>query len=339
MRRGTRLFPPMLRPSMLACLLACAEWRMAPTFPVEAAGRPVVQEQAVMGLSDGGDAAVAQLVDADGRPAELDLLLFDRTGAPSRTALVASAEVAARVARRILEGGHALVPVLAAAVAQEWPEALAHLRQAGYAPRQPAQPEPGTRRWLVEGAAAAGALPLALRLAPVDDGLALLLGERGPGLEVELARMSLAGPPIAPELWIQSGVVWLLAGSVGGGDPLHRAAGMRRATLGRGEAQLHDQHGLEEYAAGDIDAARREFARSIACDPAFVDGLYNAAAAAAIADRAEEAVALLRRGAAVDPARVQVLGRNDEDLKTLRKRADVRALLGLHRLPPEDLGR
>ena len=36
----------------------------------------------------------------------------------------------------------------------------------------------------------------------------------------------------------------------------------------------------------------------------------------------------------VDPRRVQVLGRNDDDFNTLRKRADVRALLGLRRPPP-----
>jgi hypothetical protein len=68
-----------------------------------------------------------------------------------------------------------------------------------------------------------------------------------------------------------------------------------------------------------------------------VDGLYNAASAAALSDRAEDAVALLRRAAAIDPGRVQVLGRNDEDLRVLRKRPDVRALLGLKRPPREDI--
>ena len=43
----------------------------------------------------------------------------------------------------------------------------------------------------------------------------------------------------------------------------------------------------------------------------------------------------LGRAAAVDPARVQVLGRNDPDLDSLRGRADVRALLGMRRPAPE----
>src|SRR5205085_12216955 len=145
----------------------------------------------------------------------------------------------------------------------------------------------------------------------------------------ELARMPLAGAAVSPELWIQKDAVWLLAGSFSGGigsDPLHRAVGLRRGSLSRGEAQLHNTHGLADYAAGDLDAARREFDRAIAADPSFVDSLYNAAAAAALSDRIEQAVAFLKRAVAVDPGRVQVLGRTDEDLRILRKRADVRAL-------------
>ena len=38
----------------------------------------------------------------------------------------------------------------------------------------------------------------------------------------------------------------------------------------------------------------------------------------------------------MDPRRVQVMGRDDEDLKVLRKRPDVRALLGMKRPPPSD---
>src|SRR5207245_2829539 len=82
------------------------------------------------------------------------------------------------------------------------------------------------------------------------------------GDEVELARMPLAGAAVSPELWIQKDAVWLLAGSFAGGkgtDPLHRALGVRRASLSRGEAQLHNTHGLADYAAGDLDSARREF--------------------------------------------------------------------------------
>ena len=153
---------------------------------------------------------------------------------------------------------------------------------------------------------------------------------------IELARVLMTGDVVGPQLFLQDGVAWLLVGSVGA-DPLRRTVGLHRALLARGEAQLHNAHGLEDYAAGELDAARREFGRSIAADPSYVDGLYNAAAAAALTGRAEEAVELLARAAAVDPARVQVLGRNDQDFKSLRRRPDVRALLGLRRPPPEGI--
>jgi hypothetical protein len=329
-----------MRRLAVACLLlACAEWRMPPTFPRQAAGRPVIHEQAVLGLSQEGDLAAAQLVDADGEEPRLTLLAFGRGGEPTRTLLEASRERAAAVARRLHADGRQRAPVLDRLVAAEWPEALAKAAQLGYARRPPAPPEPGSERFRVTGARDAGALPLALRLAQVDRpalATALLLSDpASPEEEVELARMPLAGAPVVPELWIRSGVVWLLAGSVLDGEPLHRAVGVRRGSLARGEAELHNLHGFADYSAGDLDPARREFARAIAADPRYVDALYNAASTAALADRVEEAVDLLRRAAAVDPARVQVLGRNDEDLKSLHKRADVRALLGLRRLPPE----
>jgi tetratricopeptide (TPR) repeat protein len=208
----------------------------------------------------------------------------------------------------------------------------------GFAPRAPAAPEPGRRRYAVAGAEGAGSLPLALRLVDAGDeprSLVVLLAEEAD--EVEVARMTLAGVPIAPEVWVQGRVAWVLAGSALPGEPLHRTVGLRRASLSRGEAELHNQHGLADYGAGDLDAARREFDRAIAADPAFADSLYNAAAAAALSDEPEAAVALLRRAAALDPGRVQVLGRNDEDLRQLRKRPDVRALLGLKRPPPENV--
>lgn len=316
---------------------------MKPTFPVEAAGRPVVTEQALAGLSGKGDAAVVQLIDADDRAPELSLLVFDGKGGPTKLLARAPPETAKAVAQRVREAGHRPSPVLGAVLADGWPEAFVLARGRGFEARPPAMPEPGRRRWLVQGSRDAGSLPLALRLSSAgDDALLLLLSERpgasvDTGEEIELARMTLAGTPVAPDLWIAGDVVWLLSGSFLPGEPLHRAVGVRRGSISRGESQLHNLHGLADYSAGDLDAARREFDRAIAADPGYVDALYNAASAAALSDRPEEAVALLKRAAEADPARVQVLGRNDDDLKVLRKRADVRALLGLRRPPPDSV--
>lgn len=330
----------------LFLLAACADWRRPATFPEQAAGRPVVAEQALLGISESGDAAVAQLIDADGARPELTLALFDANGTPTRTLLTAPADVARATAQRVREAGHRPSPVLEAALDSEWPQAAARAEELGFVPRLPSPPEPGRRRWPITGVAETGSLPLALRLAETgDEPRALLLVLSGyaeggaAGDEIELARMPLSGVAVAPTLWIQNGVVWLLAGSFRPGEPLHRAVGVRRGSPRRGEAQLHNAHGLADYAAGDLDAARREFGRAVAADPRFADGLYNAASAAALEDRAEEAVALLRRAVEADPERVQVLGRDDDDLRILRRRPDVRALLGLRRPPPEDVPR
>ena len=325
-----------MRPlALLLCVLGCAEWRMPPTFPERAAGRPVVHEQALLGLSPQGDAAVAELVEADGSEPHLELRIFAGLGT---TLLEASADRARIVAQKLRSVAGRPQPVLAAIVAVEWPEAMLRAAQLGYAPRLPAEPEPGGGLWHIRGAAGAGALPLALRVSPMADppALLLLLSDGLGGDGIELARVLMTGDVVGPQLFLQDGVAWLLAGSVKA-DPLRRTVGLHRAMLARGEAQLHNAHGLEDYAAGELDAARREFGRSIAADPSYVDGLYNAAAAAALTGRAEEAVELLARAASVDPARVQVLGRNDQDFKSLRRRPDVRALLGLRRPPPEGI--
>ena len=317
---------------------------MKTTFPQGAAGQPVVNEQALVGISDQGDAAVLQLIDAEGAEPRLSLLVFDHNGGPTRAIRSSSALIARTVAQRLRRAGRTTTPILGAAVAADWSEACAAAISLGYAPRAPATPLPGRRRWAVTGSPRTGSLPLSLRL--VEEGndpraVVLLLSESPAGApsgdEVELTRVPVAGTVVAPELWLQNGSVWLEAGSVLRGEPLHRSVGVRRGSLMRGEAELHNLHGLADYSAGDLDPARREFDRAIAADPNYVDGLYNAASAAALSDRTEDAIALLKRAAAVDPGRVQVLGRNDDDLRILRKRSDVRALLGLRRPPPEDV--
>src|SRR5882762_2228581 len=262
----------MRRLALFGCLFACAEWRMAPTFPEQAAGRPVIYEQAVLGLSAAGDLAAAQILDADGEAPSLALLAFGRGGEPTRTLLEAPPERAMAAARRLRAIGHQPAPLLGTLVALEWPDAIARAAQLGYAPRAPEKPAPDGAIWRVTGVREAGALPLAIRAAQVAEpapAVALLLSDLVPGLEVELAR--------------------------------------------------------------------REFGRAIAADPTYAEGLYDAAVTAATAGRAEEAVDLLRRAAALDPIRVQVRGRNDEALAALRSRGDVRALLGMHRLPPEGI--
>jgi tetratricopeptide (TPR) repeat protein len=324
----------MRRLALLLCCLSCAEWRMAPTFPEQAAERPVVHEQALLGLSEPGDAAVLELVDAEGEEPRLTLSVWGRAGEPARTLLVAPRDRARAVAEQIRELGSRAVPLLAVSAAREWPQAGAAAVAHGYPSRAPAQPGAG-QIWRISGATDAGALPFSLRTATTPLPALVLLLSDGGSEEIEIARMPLAGTLAEPQLWLQGSMAWLLSGSVLDRKPLRRAIGLRRASLLRGEARLHNLHGLADHDAGELDAARREFERAIAADPGFLDGLYNAAATSALAGRAEDAVALLARAVAIDPARVQVLGRNDPDLQSVRSRADVRALLGLRRPPPE----
>ena len=314
---------------------------MAPTFPREAAERPVIHEQALVGLSESGAAAVVELVDAEGEEPRLSLLAWPGSGEPVRTLLTASSERGQAVARRIREKGKMPVPLLADAVEREWTEALSAAQAQGYGPFPEAKEEapdcvPGSRCWLVAGAEETGAPCLLLRIARAPQpATVLLLSDGLGGEEIEMARMPLAGDPVPAGLWVRGGSAWMLAGSVLPSEPLRRAIGLRQASTRRAEAELHNVHGLQDYAATDLASARREFDRAMAADPGFLDGVYNAASTAALEHREEDAVALLRRAAAIDPARVQVLGRNDQDLRSIRGRAEVRELLGLRRLPPE----
>ena len=325
----------MRRLALLACCLSCTEWRRAPTFPEQAAERPVVHEQALLGVSESGVGAVAELLDAEGEPPRLRLLSWEEPGRSPRTLREAAADRAIAVAERIRREGARAEPLLAGALAAGWPEATAAAREAGFPPQPAAAPDPGPL-WRIRGAPEAGALPLVLGVAREDDALVVRLGDGAPdAAQVEVARMPLAGEPIEPRLFVSAAAAWLLAGSVLPGRPLRRAIGLRRISLRRAEARLHREHALADARTGEMDAARRELQRASGADPAYFDALYDAAAVAALTGREEEAIAWLRRAASIDGARVQVLGRDDADLRSIRRRPEVRELLGLRRLPPE----
>ncbi len=325
----------MRRFALLACCLSCAEWRRPPTFPERAAGQPVIHEQALVGISGGGDAAVADLLDAEGEPPTLRLFVWEPPGRSPRVLLEAPADRASAVAALVRRDGERAVPLLAEAIAAQWREAQPAAEAQGFVLPRAANPEPGPP-WHIRGAPEAGALALLLRAAGGSGALVLLLGDGAPFVpEVEVARMPLAGAPIEPRLWAAGSTAWLLSGSVLAGSPLRRAIGLRRVPVRRGEAELHDQHAAADLRAGDPESARRELDRAIAADPSCFEALYDAAALAAVTGRAQDAVDLLGRAASIDPARVQVRGRDDEDLRPIRLRPEVRALLGLRRLPPE----
>src|SRR5207237_3630276 len=160
--------------ALLGCVVACAALPMPPTFPARAAGRPVLHEQALPGRSPQGDAAVAELLEADGAEPRLALPAFDRPGATG-TLLEASLESARAASRDLQAAARPPAPALAAIVAARRPEAGVRAAQLGYAPRPPSDPEPGRALWHIGGAAEAGALPLALRVSPTTDPPALLL--------------------------------------------------------------------------------------------------------------------------------------------------------------------
>jgi len=304
------------------------------------ADEPLLHEQALVGLSIGGSAAAVQLIDAEGAPPQLELLALDAAGGATRHAGSAPQDAALAVARRLRADGQKPVPLLASAVAQEWPEGLALAVQQGFAASAPiAHDLLGGLR--VSGAPESGSLPLLLRIVLADGDpraftmvLSAAPGVDAGGGEVELARQPISGRPIEPAVWIAAGVAWLLSGSVADGEPLRRAVGLRRGSLRRGEAELHNAHGISLRAARDWTGAGREFERASATDPQFFDAVYNAASTAALSGRDDAAVALLRRAAQLDRRRLQVLGRNDEWPEPLRSRADVREILGMKRSPP-----
>lgn len=307
---------------------------MRPLTAPYSASAPLIQEQALAGLDQDGNAAALQLVEAEGMPPSLGLWRLDREGGPSRLLLTAPRDIAMQVGASVREAGRREVSLLLGAAEGPWAEALARARALGFERLLPDAPEREGRRYQV---ATAGALAWSLRTALVDGdppAFIVVLGEAAGGVdEVEIARQPIAGAPIEAGLWIRGPVAWLLSGSVGKGDPLRRTVALRRGSIGHGIARIHLARALAERARGKIDGARLELGRAIASDPGFVDALYAAAAAEAVSGRADAAVALLRRAAQVDARRVQVLGRDDGDLVSLRDRADVRKLLGLPRPP------
>jgi tetratricopeptide (TPR) repeat protein len=317
-----------------ACVWAlgagCADFARPALFPEGAAGRPVVQEQALLGLAPEGDAAVAQLIAAEGAPPRLELLRLDRDSGVATSIERAPSETAREVARRLIAAGTQPEPLLAAAVAARWPTALERSSALGFAPA-------------AEATLAAQASPLTLRLAEIQGprAQALLAGlsPKGAADEVVVARMPLSGEAVPPRLWVSAGTAWMLSGSVRGGrgsEPLHRTVGLRCGNLRRAEAGLHDRRGLAHQAAGDREAAGRDFDLAVAADPRFVPALYHAAALAALERRSGDAMELLRRAVAVDLRLVQVLIRPDDGLRDLRRQPEVRALLGLSRRTPAE---
>jgi tetratricopeptide (TPR) repeat protein len=334
----------MRRLVFLACLLGCADYRQNPIFPEGAAHRPVVNEQALLGLSAQGNALVAQLVDADGEPPELWLAIFDARGGPTRKVLEAPEAMARTVSAQLQEQGENPQPLLEGIVRSKWPEAAGKARELGFVAEAQLRPVAAGGRSPSAAAPSNGPVDFivdfdgpVLRITGEPNRFALILSGADTAYQVEVARMALAGEPVRPQLYGHDGVAWMLSGSYRKGAPLHRTVGLRRADLSRGQAQLENLRGLDALAAGDLDEAREAFDDGIAADPGYVDVLYNAASAAALMNDDAAAVALLARAAAADPARVQVLGRSDPNLSQLRKRDDVRALLGQRRPPPANV--
>ena len=79
------------------------------------------------------------------------------------------------------------------------------------------------------------------------------------------------------------------------------------------------------------DEAAALWERAIETDGRFGDAVYNLACAHALAGRLDQATDTLRVAIGIDPIRYVRLARRDKDLEPLKKRDDVRALLGVVR--------
>ena len=116
---------------------ACADWqRPALTDPYRA-DQPLIHEQALVGLATDGSAAAVQLIDAEGAPPQLELLVFDASGAPTRHVRAAPEIVARAVSRRLRDEGRKAVTLVGSVAAQEWPEGVAVAAREGFAPAAP----------------------------------------------------------------------------------------------------------------------------------------------------------------------------------------------------------
>lgn len=294
-----------------------------------------MQEQALVGLADDGGAAAVELALSEGGPPRLELLRLDREGTPAGERVRAPDAVARAVAARVLGEGARPEPLLEAAVTSAWPEAL-HTARDIWGLASPEPPRLVAAGSLGIAGAPPARTPLLLRLASAGDtrAQALYLAEAaggptpGPG-EVLLARMPLVGEPVPPRLFVRGGAAWLLAGSVGRGEPLRRTVGLRAGDLRAGESELHARRGADALARGDLAAARRALDLAVAARPRSVVALYHAARLAAREGREGDALASLRAAAAVDLRRLQVLQRPDDGLAPLRARPEVREILGL----------
>ncbi|MFL5409345.1 MAG: tetratricopeptide repeat protein [Myxococcales bacterium] len=324
----------MRKSALLILCAACSEWRMRPLTAPYVAAAPLVQEQALVGLDPDGNVAALQLVEAEGMPPSLELWRLDRDGGPSRLLLAAAGDVAAGVAAAVRERGRTRSPLLLEAAKRPWADAFARANALGFESLLPDVSDARSHGYLV---AAPGDLPCVLRTVHTGGDppsyVVLLAEAAGSGDEVEIARQPTAGDPAVGGVWIRNSTAWLLSGSVGRGDPLRRTIALRRGSIARGAAEILLAHGRAERAKGDLDSARLSLGRAVTADPRFVDALYAAAALDAVSGRPDAAVSLLRRAAEVDRRRVQVLGRDDADLVSLRNRQDVRKLLGLPSAP------
>src|SRR5690349_11558895 len=122
-----------LAPAALACLLGCADWRLPPTFPQGAAGRPVVHEQALAGISAEGDAAAVELLNADGDAPRLSLRIFPARGSSARTELSAPPSIARAAADALERDGRRRAAVLQETLPRIWPDAIARASALGFA--------------------------------------------------------------------------------------------------------------------------------------------------------------------------------------------------------------